>query len=272
MASKMTTSKRTVFLGCFLGATIVLLVPHSLTSRCQYGFRRIFCVPLGISRSLTLAAKAPATPEISGKAHLELKEAFQELENHADNLTAMLAQQEQTIDRLSRIRIEPEWQKLCFVPANVFTALGDDHVVINRGLRDSVQSKYFILADNAIVGQITEANQHQATVKLISDSGAFLGVYIDTPDTRGILRGLGQGRCAIRNVGYARPVKIGQSVYTTSSQQDLLGISIVVGRVSACYRDEQAPHLWMIEMTPAAALDELHQVDVILPGQPESIL
>ena len=268
MASKITTSKRTVFLGCFLGATIVLLVPHSLTSKCQYGFRRIFCVPLGISRSLTLAAKAPASPEISSQEHRELAQAFQRLSNHAANLAAVIAKQEATIDRLTQSRTEPEWQKLSFVPANIFTALGDDRVVINRGLRDGVKSKYFILANNAIVGQVTDTNKHQATIELISDEGAFLPVYIDTPKTKGILRGLGQGHCAIQNVTYTRPVKTGQSVYTTSNQPGLLGIPIVVGQVSSCERDEEKPHLWDIKMIPAVALGQVGQVDVILPGRP----
>ncbi|NQV31995.1 MAG: hypothetical protein HQ515_04835 [Phycisphaeraceae bacterium] len=267
MGSKITTSKRTVFLGCFLSATIVLLVPHSLTSKCQYGFRRIFCVPLGISRSLTLAAKAPMSPEISSQEHLELKQAFQRLSNHTANLTAVIAKQAETIDRLTRLRTVPEWQNFGFVPANIFTALGDDRVVINRGLRDGVESKYFILANNAIVGQITETNKHQATIKLISDEGAFLPVYIDTPKNKGILRGLGQGHCAIQNVTYARPVKTGHAVYT-HNQPGLLGIPIVVGQVSACERDEEKPHLWRIEMTPAVTLEQLGQVDVILPRRP----
>lgn len=267
MASKITTSKRTVFLGCFLGATIVLLVPHSLTSKCQYGFRRIFCVPLGISHSLALAAKAPASPEISSQGHLELQQAFQRLSNHAANLTAVIAKQEATIDRLTQSRTEPEWQKLGFVPANVFTALGDDQVVINRGYRDGVEPEYFILANNAVVGQVTETNRHQATVELISDDGAFLSVYIDTPKTKGILRGLGQGRCAIKTVAYKLPVKTGQSVYT-HNQPGLLGIPIIVGQVSSCERDEENPHLWSITMTPAVALDQVGQVDVILPGRP----
>jgi hypothetical protein len=267
MGSKILTSKRTVFLGCFLCATIVLLVPHSLTSKCQYGFRRVFCVPLGISRSLTLAAKTPTPPEISSQEHLELRQAFQRLTNHAANLTAVIAKQEATIDRLTQSRTEPEWEKLGFVPANVFTALGDDHVVINRGFRDGVESKYFILANNAIVGQVTETNRHQATIELVSDEGAFLPVYIDTPTTKGILRGLGQGHCAIQNVAHARPVKAGQSVYT-HNQRGLLGIPIVVGYVSACDRDEEKPHLWNIKMKPAATLEQLGQVDVILPGRP----
>lgn len=267
MGSKITTSKRTVFWGCFLGATIVLLVPHSLTSKCQYGFRRIFCVPLGVSRSLTLAAKAPMSAEISSQEHLELKQAFERLSNHAANLTAVIAKQAKTIDRLTQSRIQPEWEKLSFVPASVFTALGDDQVVINRGFRDGIQTKYFLLANNAIVGQVTETNKHQATVELISDEGAFLPVYIDTPKNKGILRGLGQGHCAIQNVAHARPVKIGHAVYT-NNQRDLLGIPIVVGQVSACDRDEEKPHLWRIEMTPAVTLEQLGQVDVILPGRP----
>jgi len=267
MGSKITTSKRTVFLGCFLGATIVLLIPHSLTSQCQYAFRSVLRVPLGISRSLTLAAKAPSSPDISSQAHLELKEAIQKLENHTANLTALLAKQEQTIDRLTQLRTQPEWQRLSFVPASVFTTSGDDHVVLNRGVRDGIQPKYFILADNAIVGQITETSRHQATLELISDIGVFLPVYVGTTKITGILRGLGQGRCVIRNVRHSQPVEIGQLVYA-NNQPNLLSIPIVVGQVSACERDEQTPHLWMIEMTPAVALEQLDQVDVILPGRP----
>jgi cell shape-determining protein MreC len=266
MGSKFTTSKRTVFMSCLLGATIVLLVPHSLTSKCQYAFRRVFCVPLGISRSLTLAAKSPTSPKISGQEHLELQQAYEKLSNHAANLKAVIDKQKETIDRLTRLRSEPEWQKFGFVPAHVFTAMGDDRVVINRGVRDGVQSKYFVLANNGIVGQVTETNKYQATIELISDKGAFLPVYIDTPSAKGILRGLGQGHCVIQNVFYSHPVEVGQSVYT-HNQTGLLGIPIVVGQVSACDRDEETPHIWKIEMTPAVSLEELSQVDIIVPGR-----
>ncbi|MCF7974226.1 MAG: hypothetical protein K9N55_10455 [Phycisphaerae bacterium] len=267
IGSKITTSKRTVFLGCFLGATIVLLVPHGLTSKCQYAFRRMFCVPLGISRSLTLAARTPAAPDISSQAYLQLKKDHQKLVNYSANLAAMIAAQQETINRLTLLRMEPEWQKLGFVPASIFTALGDDHVVINRGVRDLVQPNCFILANNAIVGKVLEAGKHQATIELIGDSGAFLTVYIDTPKTPGILRGLGQGRMEIQNVPYGPPVKTGQFVYA-SNQSKLLNIPIVVGTVSACDRDETTPHLWKIQMTPAVDLAQLDRVDVILPGRP----
>jgi hypothetical protein len=57
-------------------------------------------------------------------------------------------------------------------------------------------------------------------------------------------------------------------VYTTSNQPGLLGIPIVVGQVSSCERDEEKPHLWNIKMIPAVALEQLGQVDVIVPGRP----
>jgi rod shape-determining protein MreC len=196
-----------------------------------------------------------------------LQEELQKLSNYSANLTALIAAQQKTIDRLTLLRTVPEWQKLGFVPANVFTALGDDHVVINRGARDLVQPKLFVLANNAIVGKVLEAGKHQATIELIGDEGAFLPVYIDSPKTQGLLRGLGQGQMEIQNVPYGSPVKPGQPVYT-NNQPELLGIPIVVGKVSACNRDETTPHLWWIQMTPAVDLAQLDHVDVILPGRP----
>jgi len=267
MGSKTTTSKRTVFLGCFLGATIVLLVPHGLTSKCQYAFRRVFCVPLGISRSLTLSATAPAPPEISSEKYHTLQQEFQKLSNHAANLTAVITKQEGTIDRLTQLRVEPEWQKLSFVPANVFTAQGDDNVVINRGTRDLVQLKCFILANNAIVGKVSEIQKHQATIELISHQGAFLPVYINTRETQGVCHGLGQGQMEIQSVRYNRPVAMGQPVYTCN-QAGLLGTPIIVGKVAACDRNEKEPYLWKIEMAPAVNLTQLDRVDVVLPGRP----
>jgi len=267
MGHKITTSKRTLFLGCFLGAIIVLLVPHSLTRKCQYGFRRVFCVPLGLSRSLTLTARPARSPKVSHQEHRELERTVEKLNSHVANLMAVIARHEETIDRLTQLRIKPEWQKLSFVPASVFTALGDNHVAINRGASDHVQSKQFILACNAIVGKVLETDKHQATVELITDEGAFLPVYIESPEIKGILRGLGQGRCVIENIPYSRPVQTEQSVYV-NNQPGLLSIPIVVGQVSKCDRDEERPHLWRIEMAPAVSLEELDQVDVILPGRP----
>jgi len=267
MGSKITTSKRTVFLGCFLCATIVLLVPHNLTSKCQYAFRRVFYLPLGVSRSLTLAATKPSSPEISTQDYLQLKKEHQALANHTANLAAVISGQQETINRLTQLRTKPEWKKLSFVPANVFVAIGEDHVVINRGAQDFIQVDCFILAKNAIVGRVIETEKHQATVKLISDKGAVLPVYIDTPQIQGILRGSDKNRMEIQNVPHGRSVKIGLPVYT-NNRPGLLGIPIIVGQVSACERDETKPHLWRIEMTPAVELEELDRVDVILPNRP----
>lgn len=267
MGSKLTTSKRTIFVGCLLGATIVLLVPHAVTRKCQYAFRRVFCVPLGVSRSLTLAAKPGTSPKVNHQEYLDLQRAFEKLENHAANLKDAVARQEETINRLTQLRVDPEWKKLGFVPATVFTATGNNHVVINRGTRDLVQPKRFVLAHNAIVGKVLEVDKHQATVELISGEGAFLPVHVDTPENRGLLRGQGKGLCLIQNVKYDQPVEVGQFVYA-NNRPELLGISVVVGQVSACTRDEEKPYFWRIEMTPAVALQKLDQVDVILPGRP----
>ncbi len=196
-----------------------------------------------------------------------LQQAFQKLTNHTANLTAVITKQEETINRLTRLRVEPEWQKLSFVPANVFTALGDDHVVINRGSRDYVQVKCFILANNGIVGKVSEIQKNQATVELISNLGAFLPVYINTRDTQGVCHGLGQGQMEIQSVRYNRSVEVGQPVYT-SNQPGLLGTPIIVGKVASCVRDEKEPYLWKIEMAPAVDLKQLDRIDVVLPGRP----
>lgn len=268
MGSKITTSKRTVFLGCFLSATIVLLAPHRLTSHCQYGFRRIFCVPLGISRSLTLSTTQSSREEVSSQDFIKLQQAYKTLESHADHLQALLVQQQETIDRLAKLRVEPQWEKLSFVPAHVFTALSDNHMVINRGQRDGVKTNSFILADNAIVGRVIETAPNQATIKLISDKDAVLPVYIDSPRTSGILRGQGdRSSMAIQKVTFNRPVKQGMAVYA-SNRPDLRGIPFPVGKVSSCKRDDKDPHLWEIEMMPSVDLSQLDRIDVIIPDKP----
>jgi len=256
-----------VFISFLLCACVLLLMPHNVTTKLQFGFSSLFRFPLGTGRVIALAAQSPTpSSDIRNEDYDKLLRKCLEFQNHADTLMALLDQERSEMEKLSQVSLSHAWGPHGLVPARVIQALGGcDQIIINRGKQDKLAPRQFILADNAIVGSICELGKHQAKVVLITDKSSRIQVYIKSAQTmpKGLLYGLGNGTAKIQHIPCHHKVAIGDPVHV-QTKPGLLEVPVVVGRVSQCQQDEIEPLLWDITVEPASNLKSLSHVHVIV--------
>jgi len=268
MSSSAVASKRALFLGLLLCAAILLLIPHALTAKLQFAFRRCFRMPLGLGRSITLSARAPANSAgLNASEYQQLRAENLRMQNHIANLKAQLEQQQEELKHLAQLRLTPDYQAFGLVPAQTITAVGHDQLLINRGSADYLVPGQFVLADNAIVGRIQQCTTGQATVMMISHTRSRMQVTVGSPSVKGILTGLGEGRLEVQHVTKQHNLSVGMPVHVCTVP-GFLKIPIIVGRVSACTPSTDNPLLWDISVDPAADLKHVGRTDVIVESHP----
>ena len=253
-----------IFTWCLLSSCILLLIPHSVTGKLQFAFTRILCRPLIIGRTITLAARSPARITIHPKDYQNLEAENRRLKNHLNHLTAVLHEQNKTIETLSGLRVIPAYKNLAFIPADIITAIKKDQLIINRGKLDSVRLNQFILSENAVIGTVGQIiSSHQSRIMLFSNQKSRIPVYIQSESNIGILTGKGNGIIKITNVPTKQKIKIGDVVYALK-QPGLLDTAFPVGKISQIQPDDLEPLLWNISVTPASDPKRATEAAVII--------
>ena len=242
-------------------------MPHNVTTKLQFAFSGLFRLPLGTGRVILLAAQRPSdSSDISSEDYDRLKREHLALQNHADNLAALLDQVHSEKEKLAKVSLLHAWGHHGFVLAGVIQAFaGSDQIIINRGIRDNLAPGQFIMANNAIVGSVGKLDRHQARVSLITDTSSNLKVYVKSAKAshKGLLHGLGNGIAKIQQIRYQEKIAVGDKVHV-ETQPGLLEVPFVVGTVSHCHQDELEPLLWDITVEPASDLKTLSDVYVIV--------
>jgi cell shape-determining protein MreC len=257
-------SNRMLLVWLSLGGFILLLSPQKITGTLQGVFTHAFRFPLHLGRSITLSARVANTP---GYADWRTDRQY---ENHIANLTAELEQKNRQIEELARIRYRQRaLEGAALVIGDVITAnLSGPHneLLINRGQSDFLQPGQFVLADNCIVGTITQVWPRQAKVRLISDSASRLPVKIAGLDNAVWMFGAGDGRAVIR-WSKANPA-VGHDVIA-QEQPGFLDCPMIAGKVAGCERNDQNALLWDITVRPACDVQMLPSVVVIVMNPAE---
>ncbi|MCH8193405.1 MAG: rod shape-determining protein MreC [Planctomycetes bacterium] len=265
-------SKRMLFTGLLLSSVVLLLIPHDVTGKLQTLVTGVFSLPLRIGRIASLAARVPLTRDSASASEFHrLQLDNRELANHIANLEARLSEQEAEIERLSRFRSTPNWERTGFIPADATYNLSADRLVINRGLKDGVRVGQYVIASNAIIGLICESEAGNSRLALVSDPKCRIPAYIQSDQTSdqtlGMVTGMGQGKVKITNVKSNQTVKAGDKVYA-KAWPGRLEQPFLIGEVQEVKDDRTDPLLLDISVRPAAKLLEFLKVSVIHCGQP----
>jgi len=259
MVSKRTRVSRKMLLTWFmLAGLIFLLTPQSVTGKFQFAFARIFSMPLSVSRSVSLSAR------MQHPTGFVSRRQYNRLQNYLANVTQQLHQERRKLEKLSQLHNRFVWEGVHFVPADVITAFIDglhNELIINRGQLDGLDEGQFVLADNSIVGTISDVSSRIARVKLITDSTSNIAVKIAGLNAGRVMQGRGSNSAGISLVKHK--VKTGEDVYA-DRKPGFLDAPMIVGRVSQCKRDSAIPLLWDITVEPACDIETLDSVAVIV--------
>lgn len=162
------------------------------------------------------------------------------------------------------------WQENADVPmlaAQVIGANADSNsqtVFINRGERDGIRRNMAVITPDGVVGKISEALPHTAQVLLVTDRDSGLGALLAGTRTHGVVKGTGDPFLSLDYVNGEEKVPDGAEVLT-SGEDRIFPKNLPVGIVE--WTKPGTP-FQTIQLRPAAHLDRLEEVLVVLSDQP----
>jgi len=133
-------------------------------------------------------------------------------------------------------------------------------VYIDKGLRDGIQQEMAVISADGVVGRVITVYNNTAQVLLINDHDSGAGSIIERSRVLGITQGKATGEVVINKVMADEDVRPGDKVLTSGGDL-IFPKGLFIGTVA---RIERGPEFLEISVKPAAALNRLEEVLVIL--------
>lgn len=153
------------------------------------------------------------------------------------------------------------------VAAEVIGANADSNsrtVFINRGDQDGIRRNMAVITPDGVVGKISEALPHTSQVLLITDRESGVGTLLAGTRTHGVVKGTGDPLLWMDYVSTDEKVQAGEQVLT-SGEDRIFPKNLPVGYVAST---KSGFPFQTIQITPAAHLDRLEEVLVLLGEKP----
>lgn len=242
-----------------LAGLIFLFAPQGLTNKFQFAFARIFRWPLSVGRNISLAARTQQPTNAPDNK----EDRYQ---NYIADLEAKLKQEHQKVEELSGLRNRLPLEGAKLMLADVITATTDrlhSELTINCGADEGLARGQFVLADNSIIGTISETSSRTARVRLFTDPTSKIAIKIGKLNIERIMQGSGKDSAKIQLLQMEHKVKTGDIVYA-SKKAGFLDAPMIIGKVAQCKRDDENPSLWDITVKPVCDIEKLTSVAVII--------
>lgn len=180
--------------------------------------------------------------------------------------TAALREQALSAGRLERLLALREQVAYRSVAARVITrdpSRWFATLTVDRGGLDGVARNSPVVTPDGVVGRVIEVTPTASRVLLIADSRSALGILIQGSRDAGVVEGRGSSTLHLKYLSRTAAGKRGDMV-VTSGLGGVFPRGLVVGRITSVTREEGAL-LQEAEVEPAAALDRLEDVLILLP-------
>ena len=257
-----TVSRRMLFIWFMLAGFIILLSPQSLTNKFQFAFTRVFRWPLSIGRNISLSAAAREPLKDKDKVS---RDEYERLLNHVANVTQQRDDAQLKFQKISKMHNIPAWKRAGFVQADIITVSVDKlqgKLIINRGKEDGLEKNLFVLANNSIIGTISDVDTHRARVRLFTDPASITKVRIGNNK---LMKGCGNNQAKVEML--KEKVKIDTKIMA-SKIPGFLGTPMIIGKVVRCVHNDQ-PLLWDITVEPVCNIKESDSIHIIVMNPPE---
>ncbi len=156
------------------------------------------------------------------------------------------------------------------VAAQVIGTSGNDLsrvLYIDKGSKDGLKPDQAVITPDGIVGKLRDVFPHTSQVLLINDQTSGAGVLLASTRLRAILRGSITGQIFINNLTPDSRIKPGEQVLTSGGDQ-VYPRGLPVGTIESITPDPDHQPYTLIQLRPAANLDQLEEVLVITGTQP----
>ncbi len=136
---------------------------------------------------------------------------------------------------------------------------------IDRGSRDGIRRDMGVITPDGVVGKIIAVYPDISQVLLLGDKESGVGALLADTRTQGVVKGSGKPILTMEYVANDVKVSVGE-VVLTSGQDRIFPKDLPVATVAATTQDKKAPFM-QIALKPAAHLDQLEEVLVLLTRQ-----
>jgi rod shape-determining protein MreC len=156
------------------------------------------------------------------------------------------------------------------VAAQVIGTSGNDLsrvLYIDKGSKDGLKPDQAVITPDGIIGKLRDVFPHTSQVLLINDQTSGAGVLLASTRLRAILRGSNTGQIVINNLTPDSRIKIGEQVLSSGGDQ-VYPRGLPVGTIESIKPDPDHQPYTLIQLRPAANLDQLEEVLVITATQP----
>jgi rod shape-determining protein MreC len=133
-------------------------------------------------------------------------------------------------------------------------------VYIDKGSRDGIQMEMAVISAAGVVGRVINVFKSTSQVLLINDQQSGVGTILEQSRLQGVLKGKSSGELVIDKIMVDEEVKPGDRVLTSGGDQ-IFPKGLIIGNVD---KIEKGPEFLQVSVKPAAALNRLEEVLVIV--------
>lgn len=260
-----------VFIGLFVFAVALLTTQMRSADRRQVGpvgstiLTVLLPVQAGMARVVDAGARWWELYTAIGRLREDNVRLRRRVEALSQEVTVLREQAlaAQRLQRLLNLRDQPAYRA---VSARV---IGRDPsrwyatILVDRGSRDGVYRNAPVVTSDGVLGRVIEVTPGAARVLLIADSRSAVSVVVQRSRDAGVVEGRSGLMLHMKYLSRTSEVAPGDTV-VTSGLGGVFPRGLVVGRITKVVREPGALQQ-EAEIEPAAALDRLEEVVVLLP-------
>jgi rod shape-determining protein MreC len=138
---------------------------------------------------------------------------------------------------------------------------------IDKGSKDGLKPDQAVITPDGIIGKLRDVFPHTSQVLLINDQTSGAGVLLASTRLRAILSGSTAGQIVINNLTPDSRIKVGEQVLSSGGDQ-VYPRGLPVGTIESIKTDPDHQPYTLIQVRPAANLNQLEEVLVITGTQP----
>lgn len=153
-------------------------------------------------------------------------------------------------------------------PAVAVSVIGEDSsawfktLVVDRGSTDGLNEGMPVLAAGGVVGRLVKVAPHSSRVLLLTDHASAIAALVQRSRARGVVRGLGGGRCSMEFTVKDEDVKVGDAVIC-SGIGGVFPKGVPIGEVTMVKKGEYGV-FQTIEVRPTVNIGRLEEMLVLL--------
>jgi rod shape-determining protein MreC len=145
-----------------------------------------------------------------------------------------------------------------FIPG--ITAI--DQIVIDKGMKDNVQSGAVVIFKDNLIGVISQVSEHQSLVNVLTKKETSFTAETVKTSALGIIKGLGEGEMIIDNVAFADKLQKNDIVITKGDMHDSnkkIPPHLVIGKISSINKRESD----VFQTAKVRSLIDISRLDIV---------